>query len=83
MKFWEEIPKTKVLEKLSKYRNEKRLQGFLQHKIRNRFKRLKTAVRKLKLGVEPPNDVRNDFQVNSRSRVKLVKIPTEIFTQKN
>ena len=47
------VSKDYVLQRLAHYRKEKRLQGFLLHKSRNRFKKMKTEVRKLELGVLP------------------------------
>ena len=44
---------SKINEKIAQYRHQKRLQGFLQHKCRNKFGKLQSTVRKMKLGVAP------------------------------
>ena len=65
MRPWEELSKDKVLEKLSNYKRDKRLQGFLRFKVRNKLKKLKTATRQLKIGVNPTGDMRQILKVSN------------------
>ena len=60
---WKDMSKENVLSKLSNYRKDKRLQGFLRFKTRNRFKKLQTATRQLKIGRNPSNEMRQALQV--------------------
>ena len=63
MTTWREMSRDNVLEKLSKYRKEKRLQGFLRFKLRSKLKKLKTATRQLQIGRNPPNEMRQILKV--------------------
>ena len=58
-----EISLEQVLQKIQYYKQEKRLQGFLLHKARTEFKKMKTAVRKLQLSVNPSNAEREFLKV--------------------
>ena len=55
---------SQLQEKHAKYRAEKRLQVFLRTKCRHNFGRMQTAVRKLKLGVQPTPQERSFLQVS-------------------
>ena len=52
-----------VLKRLAHYKKERRLQGFLLHKARSNFKKMKTSVRKLQMGVPPTDEARKFLQV--------------------
>ena len=57
------LSRENVLEKLSKYRKDKRLQGFLRYKIRSQIKKLKTATRQMKIGQTPSSEMRQILKV--------------------
>ena len=61
-----ERSKDHLMARLCYYKKEKRLQGFLQFKATQKFKKMKTAVRKLQLGLQP-----NDEQLQLIKQVRL------------
>ena len=62
---WQKLSKTQVLQKLAKYKSDKRLQGFKRHKARSDLMKMKKAVRQLEIGVEPTNEMRASLKVGS------------------
>ena len=58
-----------VLKRLAHYKREKRLQGFLLHKARSNFKKMKTNVRKLQMGVPPPSECRIYLKVSDQHKI--------------
>ena len=57
---------TKINNKIAHYRQQKRLQGFLQFKCKNKFRKLQSTVRKMKLGVALSPADRKHLQVSIR-----------------
>ena len=71
---WQKMTKLQVLQKLSKYKTDKRLHGFKRHKARNDIMQMKKAVRQLEIGVEPTNEMR----VNLKVQMDLLNVTTSL-----
>ena len=61
---WQNLSKNQVLQKLAKYKSDKRIQGFKRHKARSDLMKMKKAVRQLEIGIEPTNEMRANLKVS-------------------